>query len=88
MKKEGIKRTIYKNGVGYKLPNRRITIVDQTETIAMEFRIADKDSKPCSRHTRLKGKVNVTTLKLTRLGATILMMALADVLAKEGNTHE
>jgi hypothetical protein len=78
-----IKRTVYKNGVGYKLPNRRVTVVDEKETVAIEFRIIDKNDKRCAGHTRLKGKVNVTTLKLTRLGATILMMALADLIGKE-----
>jgi len=80
-----IRKTVYKNGISYKLNNRRVTVIEEENgAIQVHFYIVDENPNPSALCERIRGKVSKTAIRLTREGAKVLAAALIELLnAKE-----
>lgn len=74
-----VRQTNYENGVSYKFDNRRVTIWKEEDecVFGFEFRTMDRDPKPKSICNHLRGKMAVTTIKLSQEAAELVMLSLA-----------
>lgn len=69
----------YKNAITSKLPNRRVTTIEEDGCVQLEFRVFDDSpTEPRSLFKTIKGKVAQTTIKLSDEAAFVLMMQLAE----------
>ena len=73
-------RTVkYINGISTKIPNRRITTIEEDGGLMLQFLIADDSpAEPRALFKTLRGKVSLTTIKLSDEAAWVLMIQLAE----------
>ena len=73
------KTVMYTGGISTKLPNRRITTIEEDGGVMLQFRIADDyPAEPRTDFKTIYGKVAQTTIKLSDEAALVLMVQLAE----------
>lgn len=68
-----------KNGITTRLPNKRITTIEEDDGVVLQFRVADNSpTEPRADCRTILGKVSQTTIKMSDEAAWVLMLQLAE----------
>jgi hypothetical protein len=83
MKQIQAKHTRYTNATTFKLPNRRVSVFTLDDGFAIQWLISDNIDVPHAICERIRGKVSTTYVRLSKVGAECLMLALREQLGYE-----
>ena len=75
-----IKRKTYNNAISCKFDNRRVTVIKGDNEFGFEFKTIDHDYTPHAHCECVLGKVAITTMKLSKEAAEIVMFNLAELM--------
>lgn len=80
-----IKQRNYKNAVSYRLLNRRVTVIDlDDDGIGLQFKRLSSEKDVESENVKIiKGKITVTSVRLSVEAAYCLGIGLAEILYKK-----
>lgn len=80
-----VKQIIYNNAIRYRLPNRRVTVIDLGDDgIGLEFRRLFLEGDLKSQNVNIvNGKITITSVKLSIEAAYCLMGGLVEILTKK-----
>ena len=77
-----VRKTLYTNAVTHKWDNRSTTVIeDDDKTFVVEMKDATTANlSPRGMHKVLRGKVVVSSFRLSRVGAEALLLSLAEIM--------
>ena len=75
-----IARIVYGNGVTWKFDNRRVSVIQEENGFAFQFKTLDRDSAPHVNCRFDRGVLHTTTMRLSREAGELLMFSLAEMI--------
>lgn len=79
-----VRTSRYKNAISHKLPNRRVTVIENSVGgFGFEFKSIDYDYTPHAICRCDKGKVAVTYINISVEAAELIMLSIAELIGVE-----